>query len=193
MTAFADKFFRDLRSALDGIACSGKDGGQLPVGTGIEQCHAMMLGCAAKGGTIYMAGNGGSASIASHITVDLWKNGGVRAQAFNDSSLLTCLGNDLGYEQVFAAPIEKFADKGDVVVLISSSGQSPNMLAAAGAALKRGCRLITLTGFKPGNPLRSMGEINFHVPSGEYGFVETAHAAICHAFVDGIILEKNKR
>jgi len=191
MGNFAKNFFLQMQEAFDGIACSGLKGRELGLNEAADKCTRMILESAKKGGTLFMAGNGGSASIASHITVDLWKNGGVRAQAFNDSSLLTCLGNDLGYEQVFAAPLLYFARRGDVVVLISSSGKSPNMLAAARAARKRGCKLITLTGFKRGNPLRAMGDVNFHVPSGEYGFVETVHAAICHCFVDSVIAARN--
>lgn len=187
MKMFADEFFGKMKAAFESIVCSDKKGRDIELGSAIEKCRKTILSASARGGTLFMCGNGGSASIASHITVDLWKNAGVKAVAFNDSSLLTCLGNDLGYDQVFAAPLQRFARKGDVVVLISSSGKSPNMLAAARAALKKGCRLITLTGFKPGNPLRSLGEINFYVQAGEYGFVETAHSAIAHCFVDSIM------
>ena len=190
MSHFARDFFRKMQDAFDGIVATSRTGRELDLEDALGKCRDTMLDCSARGGTFFMAGNGGSASIASHITVDLWKNAGIRSMAFNDSSLLTCLGNDLGYEQVFAAPLLKFASRGDVVALISSSGKSANMLAAARAARKRGCRLITLTGFKPNNPLRAMGDVNFHVPSGEYGFVETVHAAISHAFVDNIMARR---
>src|SRR3990172_2152039 len=67
---------------------------------------------------VIFVGNGGSAAIASHQAVDYWKNGGVRAVAFNDASLLTCVGNDFGFEHVFAKPIEMFADPDDLVIVI---------------------------------------------------------------------------
>lgn len=190
MSHFARDFFRKMQDAFDGIVATSRTGRKLDLEDALGTCRDMMLDCSARSGTFFMAGNGGSASIASHITVDLWKNAGIRSMAFNDSSLLTCLGNDLGYEQVFAAPLLKFARRGDAVALISSSGKSPNMLAAARAARKRGCRLITLTGFKPGNALRALGDVNFYVPSGEYGFVETVHAAISHALVDNIMARR---
>jgi D-sedoheptulose 7-phosphate isomerase len=126
------------------------------------------------------------------MAADLWKNGGVKALCFSDASLLTCLANDLGYENVYSAPTASFAEKGDVFVAISSSGKSPNILKAAETALKKGCVLVTLTGFGADNPLRKMGAINFYVPTPVYGVVETAHAAICHAVVDHVISGQKK-
>jgi len=140
---------------------------------------------------VIIIGNGGSAAIASHIAVDFWKNGGIRSVAFNDSSLLTCVGNDFGYPYVFSKPVEMFADKGDVLIAISSSGRSENILNGVRAAESKKCRIITMSGFKPDNPLRIMGELNFYVPSMSYGYVELTHNAICHCVVD-VIVEKRK-
>jgi D-sedoheptulose 7-phosphate isomerase len=138
---------------------------------------------------IIFIGNGGSAAIASHQSVDYWKNGGMRAIAFNDTSLLTCIGNDYGYQYVFEKPVEMFADDGDVMIAISSSGKSDNILNGVKAAKKKNLPVITMSGFKPDNPLRSMGDINFYVPAptGAYGFVEIAHLTIAHCIVDAII------
>ena len=82
------------------------------------------------GNKIIFIGNGGSAGIASHLAIDFSKNGGLRALAFNDPSALTCLGNDLGYENVFAKQLEFHARPGDLLIAISSSGTSPNILSA---------------------------------------------------------------
>lgn len=140
---------------------------------------------------VLVIGNGGSASIASHIVVDLWKNGGIRALAFNDASLLTCVGNDYGFEHIFEKPIGMFADEGDIVFAISSSGSSENILNGVKAAIKKNCTVVTFSGFSPDNPLRTLGHINFYVSSESYGFVETAHLAICHCIAD-IIISKNR-
>lgn len=131
-----------------------------------------------------MVGNGGSAGIASHMAVDYWKNGGVKATAFNDSSLLTCIANDLSYAEVFAKPIETFADKGDVVFCISSSGNSENILNAANQALKSNCTVVTFSGFSKENSLRKLGNLNFYVPSHSYGFAEIIHNLIIHNILD---------
>src|SRR5215472_12459807 len=138
----------------------------------------------AAGNKLIFVGNGGSAAIASHMATDYSKNGGVRALALNDASMLTCLGNDLGYDRVFAKQIELHARKGDLVIAISSSGRSPNILNAVDAAAAAGCAIATMSGFTPDNPLRRKGEWNFYVASDRYGFVEIGHLTICHAVLD---------
>lgn len=136
------------------------------------------------GNKLMFIGNGGSAGIASHMAIDYSKNGGIRSLAFNDGAALTCLGNDLGYENVFAKQIELHARAGDVLVAISSSGQSMNILKAADAARERGCKVYTFSGFKADNPLRNYGDLNFYVGSSEYGFVEISHLALIHSILD---------
>jgi D-sedoheptulose 7-phosphate isomerase len=133
---------------------------------------------------VYLIGNGGSAAIASHTAIDLLKNGNIPATAFNDASLLTCLSNDIGYENVFSKPIEMLARKGDLVVCISSSGNSENILKAAQTAKTKGCVIITLSGFVPENKLRELGNINFFVPNFSYGFLEVIHQFILHCILD---------
>src|SRR5262249_25920139 len=129
-------------------------------------------------------GNGGSAAIASHMAADYSKNGHIRALALNDSSMLTCLGNDLGYDRVFAQQIELHARHGDLLMAISSSGRSPTIISAVDAAATAGCGVIRFSGFDPDNPLRTKGDINFYIASDRYGFVEIAHLTICHAILD---------
>ncbi len=136
------------------------------------------------GNKIIFLGNGGSAAIASHMAIDYSKNGGLRSLAFNDPAALTCLGNDLGYENVFAKQVDLHARPGDLLVAISSSGKSPNILAATAMARERDCRIVTFSGFDEENGLRSTGEVNFYVRSREYGFVEIAHLSLCHAILD---------
>jgi D-sedoheptulose 7-phosphate isomerase len=111
--------------------------------------------------------------------------------AFNDSSLLTCIGNDYGYEQLFEKPIEMFADPGDILMAISSSGRSANILNGVKAARKQKCRVITFSGFQAENPLRVLGDINFYVPANAYGPVEILHHSICHCILD--ILNRVRR
>ncbi len=129
-------------------------------------------------------GNGGSAAIASHMAIDYSKNGRLPSLAFNDGSALTCLGNDLGFENVFAEQIKLHARQGDLLFAISSSGASANILAAVKQAKESGCQVITLSGFSADNPLRVQGTLNWYVESSEYGFVEISHLVICHAILD---------
>ncbi len=137
-----------------------------------------------QGNKVIFAGNGGSAAIASHMATDYSKNGALRAWAMNDASMLTCLANDYGYDQVFAKQIEFHGRPGDLLVAISSSGKSANILAAVTVARKLGCSVLTMSGFAPDNPLRATGDMNLYLNSTSYGYVEIGHLALCHAIVD---------
>ena len=137
-----------------------------------------------KGNKLMFVGNGGSAAIASHMAIDYSKSGNLRSVAFNDGAALTCLGNDLGYDNVFAKQIEMHGRTGDVLIAISSSGSSASILRAVEAAQAVGCFVVTLSGFSPDNPLRRLGALNLYVQSSEYGFVEVSHLALCHAVLD---------
>lgn len=141
----------------------------------------------AQGRKVIFIGNGGSAGIASHLSVDFWKNGNINAIAFNDSSLLTCISNDFGYAHVFEQPVKRFAQSGDLLIAISSSGRSENILRGVQAAQEAGCRVMTLSGFSPDNPLREAGDLNFYLPSDSYGIVEVGHLAILHGMLDAIV------
>lgn len=157
----------------------------------IESVGQLAMAQSEAGKKIIFIGNGASASIASHMSTDFWKNGGMRAVAFNDAALLTCLSNDCGYENVFGKSVDMFADKGDILFAISSSGKSENILNGVRAARNQEAKVITFSGFSSENPLRQMGDTNFYVPDGEYGAVEILHLAICHCILDVVIMEKS--
>jgi D-sedoheptulose 7-phosphate isomerase len=171
-------------TTLNGAEASDGAGRKLAIDDAIAKVLDAFRRIARGPNKVMFIGNGGSAGIAGHMAIDYAKNGGVRSLTFNDASSLTCLGNDLGYDQVFAKQVEMQAIKGDVLIAISSSGESKNILKAAEIARKMGCEVITLSGFAPGNTLRRSGDVNFYVSSGVYGFVETAHQAILHAILD---------
>ena len=124
---------------------------------------------------IIICGNGGSASIASHFSVDLSKNAKVRCINFNEANLLTCFSNDYGYEKWVEKSLNIYGDKGDCVILISSSGKSKNMINAAKYAKRnKFSPVVTLTGFNGKNPLSKLGNVNLVVNSKSYNFIETA-------------------
>ena len=159
-------------------------GEAVPLDAAIDRAIAWAQEAHDAGNKIMIVGNGGSAGIASHTAIDFSKNANLRALAFNDSSALTCLGNDFGYEHVFAKQIEFHGKPHDLLIAISSSGGSPNILNAVAAARARNIRAVTFSGFKADNPLRRSGDLNFYVPASEYGFVEMAHQALLHALLD---------
>ncbi len=143
---------------------------------------------AKKGKKILVFGNGGSAAIASHFTVDLTKNARVRATNFNESNLITCLSNDYGYNQWVSKAIELYMDKGDLVFFISSSGSSKNMINAVKIAKKKKARkIVSFTGFNTNNPLKKKSDLNFWVNSRAYNHVENIHQIWLLSLVDLII------
>ena len=178
----AQEFFRLIGECLKSTQASTQDA-PLRLDAAIDRMRKLFRSCHARGGKLIFIGNGGSAAIASHMAVDWSKNGGVRSIAFNDAPTLTCLANDFGYDRVFAKQIEYYATKHDVPVIISSSGRSLNIIAAADSARVLGCTLVTLTGMNPNNLLRSKGDVNLYVPSTDYGLVEISHLALLHSIV----------
>jgi D-sedoheptulose 7-phosphate isomerase len=147
----------------------------------------LLLACRAMSKKAILAGNGGSAAIASHCAVDFTKNAGIRCINFNEADLITCLANDYGYERWLQKALELYADDGDLVILLSSSGRSPNMVNAGRYAASRGLEVVTLTGFAPDNPLKATGRLNFWVDSRAYNLVEMTHQAWLLATCDLLI------
>ena len=162
-------------------------GEDIGLAAGFEHYIEAALATRAKHSKIIFIGNGGSAGIASHLAIDHSKNGRLPAMAFSDASAITCLSNDYGYEHVFAKQIEYHARKDDLLIAISSSGKSENILNAVAAARALGCGVVTLAGFDRANPLNKLGDVNFYTDSNEYGFVEVAHLALGHSMLDYII------
>jgi D-sedoheptulose 7-phosphate isomerase len=184
MSNLAEKYYENLCALIRSIQVSNQDGQEMNFHQGIEWTCNLILAQAKEGRKLIFIGNGGSAAISSHLATDFWKMGGIKALAFNDSSLLTCISNDYGYEHVFAKPISMFADPGDILMAISSSGRSPNILNGVKAAREKNCQVITFSGFHPHSPLRSLGNLNYYVPVEAYGPVEVLHHSICHCILD---------
>jgi len=163
--------------------------------TGMESVNKDDLRAAAEkiravsqnGKKLMIVGNGGSAAMASHVAVDFTKAAGIRAINFNEADLLTCFSNDYGYERVFEKAVEFYGDEDDLLILISSSGSSANVVNAAKRAKELNMGVITFSGFKSDNALRQLGVINFWVESKAYNIVEMTHHIWLLAIVDYII------
>lgn len=186
-----NSYYEQLFIIANDIRATNSSGEQIGLDDAVSKVVDIIIQAANDKKTIYFIGNGGSAAIASHMAIDFWKNGGIKALAFNDGPLLTCVSNDYGYQHVFEKPIEMFADEGDVLFAVSSSGRSENILCGVRAGISKKCRVITLSGFDEDNLLLSMGDYNFYVPSHVYGYVEVLHHSICHSIMDSILKRKN--
>lgn len=136
---------------------------------------------------MYIVGNGGSAAIASHAVTDFVNMAKISAFTLHDSSLLTCMANDYGYEVAFARMLAMHAGEGDMLIAISSSGKSPNICNAVESFRSAGGgKVLTLSGFKTGNPLRQLGDLNVWLDSENYGIVEIGHQFVLHNLSDRI-------
>ena len=145
-----------------------------------------------SGCTVFICGNGGSASTASHMAADLGKNTvaagrpRLRVLSLNDNmAWLSALANDLGYENVFVEQIENLLKPRDVLIALSASGNSPNIVRAAEFAKAHGGRVLALVGFQGGR-LRELADVAVHLPCDAYGPVEDGHLVINHIFTEAL-------
>lgn len=178
--------FQDLSSAVASCSYTTKEG-HVEEEEALQLAFKLLAQTRLQNGIVYVIGNGGSAGIASHFSNDLMKALHIPSQTLYDSNLMTCLSNDLGYENIFSYPLEKLLKPADLVVAISSSGKSSNILQAAQVAISRKAPLFTLSGFLAENPLRKMGDLNFWIGRSDYGLVETAHFFLLHTIIDLLI------
>lgn len=183
----AKDYLKKFYTVLDKLELTGQQGEIVDFEEGIQKLIALFLDLILLDRKIIFIGNGGSAAIASHMAVDFSKNGAIPALCFNDGAQLSCFANDYGYPEVFSQPVNIFARPGDILVAISSSGQSANILNAVTAAVAKGCQVITLSGFSPVNPLRSRGNLNIYCAAQEYGLVELSHQLLLHMLLDLMI------
>jgi D-sedoheptulose 7-phosphate isomerase len=138
------------------------------------------------GRRIYVCGNGGSAAIADHLCCDWTKGTQVAGHKplkthslVANTAFLTALANDYGYEKTFSAQVEIFGEKGDVLLAISSSGNSPNIVAGVEAARARGMKVVGLSGFS-GGKLADLADVSLHAAFDNYGLVEDCHQILMH-------------
>jgi len=154
---------------------------------GLNKIYKLLLNLKNKKGNLYIIGNGGSAAIASHAVIDFMNVANISAHTLHDSASLTCMANDYGYENAFSRMLNIIIKKEDMLIIISSSGKSKNMINAGKIVKEIGATLITMSGFKPENTLRTLGNINIWSNSEDYGLVEIAHQFILHNLSDRFI------
>ena len=142
----------------------------------LTKIKEVLLNTSKNNGKVMIFGNGGSAAISSHVSVDLTKNAKIKSLNFNEADLITCFSNDYGYESWIEKAIDFYAEENDSLILISSSGKSANMINACKAAkIKKISKIITLTGNEKNNPLSKEGDINLWIDSKAYNFIENTH------------------
>lgn len=180
----ANQYLKTFSEVLSQIQVTDRQGKVLSLETGVQETVETILSLSACNRKVFLVANGGSAALVSHMQNDLCAGVQVRALVFNEAPLLTALANDHGYQEAFERLVDLWADPGDLLIAVSSSGRSENILKAVQAAELHQCQVVTFSGFRPDNPLRSMGQVNFYSPSESYGFVEMSHMSLMHALTD---------
>ncbi|MCB1134729.1 MAG: SIS domain-containing protein [Chlamydiia bacterium] len=179
-----NNYLRELNHSLERCLVTDQFEQPIPVDEAVARSLELLHRVRAQDGKAMIVGNGGSAAIASHMQNDLCKCDGMRAMVFSETPLLTAWTNDVGYEVAYERQLLLWAEPRDILIAISSSGQSQNIVRTATTAQQEGVPVITLSGFSPKNTLRQIGDLNFFVPSMSYGMVELSHSILCHFLTD---------
>ena len=183
-TKFLDKYFDDFKELININSDEIK--------TKLIKLKKIFIITKKNKKKILIFGNGGSAAIASHFSIDLTKNAKIRCTNYNEPDLITCFSNDFGYERWVEMAIKYYGNKGDVLIVISSSGKSKNIINGCIAAKKnKFLKIITLTGHSKDNPVKKLGDINLWVNSKAYNYIENIHQFWLLSLVDLIIGKKN--
>ena len=183
-----NQYINELMKQLDHTEIWENNSEKYPdYNTGMKALVDIFTGCKRNHAQVFFFGKGGSSAMASHMTADFMKNGGMNTYSLYDNSVTTCMGNDYGYEYIFSRPMEFLVKPGDLVVAISSSGNSQNIICAIQVAKKKKAAVVTFTGFRKDNQVRQMGDVNVYVPCEKYGIVESIHNLILQQIVDEIM------
>jgi D-sedoheptulose 7-phosphate isomerase len=189
----ATSYFQTITRLLSDAVVTDDLGQTHAVDDAAHRAIDMILQVGDAGGKVILVGNGGSASIAGHMQMDLCNRAYIPALVFNDAPLITALSNDYGYVDAFERLSTLWAEPNNCMIAISSSGQSPNILRAVQCVRSIGAHVITFSGFKAENPLRRMGDLNFYIASSAYGEVEVAHHALGHYLTDCLVEIANEK
>lgn len=184
MTDYFQNYSNAFLGLLESVVVTDQGGQELDRNAAFERLCALSGKVAEKNGTQFFCGNGASAAFSNHMAIDWSKNGRVSTRSFSDSSLLTAIANDMGADEMFAAPLSFYGRAGDLLTTISSSGNSPNILKVIGRGRELSLGIVTFSGLKEDNASRKLGDLNFYVPGKTYGMVECVHQVLLHLWLD---------
>jgi D-sedoheptulose 7-phosphate isomerase len=177
----------EIKDLLLSLSVTDTNGHDIDTDTAFKQLQNYALGVHERRKTIYFIGNGGSASIANEASANLAANTGIHTETFFNFALLTSIASESGYDEIFAEPIRKRMVAGDMLVAISSSGEPKNIIYAVREAQKIGGIVCTLSAINPKNTLKSLGTINFYIPSEKSKIANLGHMEIMNYWIDQMI------
>lgn len=185
MRNYFENYLKDIDEALRQIVVTNKEGKVLNISEGLEiwtdKVHYIQN---ETKGLLFFCGNGASATMAEHMSHDWFQNGMVNTYTVSETAHLTAISNDISYDEVFSYRIERCCTDRDMLVAISSSGNSTNILKAINSAREKGSFIVTVSGKGKTNTARTLGDLNFYVSLETYGMVESTHAVLLHLALD---------
>lgn len=184
ITNYSLSYFGDIKNALDKMITTDCNGNVLSIDDALEEWIDICEEKRKSRGVFFFCGNGASATMAEHMSHDCFQNADFMTQTCAETSHITAISNDMSYEDVFAYRIGKTLKETDMLITISSSGNSPNVVKAIQTAKELGAFVVTVSGKGEDNQSRKMGNLNFYVPLETYGMVESAHAVLLHCWLD---------
>jgi D-sedoheptulose 7-phosphate isomerase len=177
-------WLKALSESLERTQCR-KSGQSISIEEGFDQLIREWIRVRREGKRVWWIGNGGSAALCSHLSQDMLNKLTIKSQTLNDSSLITCMANDFGYTNVYARPLSILMDEGDLLMAISSSGQSKNILECVNLAAEKNIHVVGISGFSATNALHNSNTfLSFYLPNTLYGITEVGHEAIVHAAIE---------
>ena len=180
-------YFSEITAAAQQIKFTDSKGQEMGIEEACSRIFEKLEELKLAGKVLHLIGNGASASIASHFGLDYLKAGGLKTNTFNDLSALTAYANDLTFDEVFAFPIARLVEERDLLIAVSSSGNSPNIVRGLEAAKNKGAFVISVSGMTESNKIRGMGDMNMYFPMYEYGPIECAHTIFLHYILDTFV------
>jgi D-sedoheptulose 7-phosphate isomerase len=178
-----------LGSILSNAEATSQSGKAVAVETCISEILTLLRNLRTRKGSLYVIGNGGSAAVAGHSVTDFLNVAQLRATTLHDPALMTCMANDFGFENAFARIISVIAKPDDVLIAISSSGNSQNIRNAVLKMRELSGFALTLSGFASTNPLRKLGDMNVWLNTTDYGMAEIGHQFFLHNIADRLRIE----
>lgn len=184
MEQYMEEYFEIINCGLGSTAATNGNGQTIDKNEAMELWINKCEEIKKKRGIFFLAGNGASATMAEHLSHDCFQNAGFLTETVSETSHITAISNDLSFEEVFSYRIGKMLGEDDMLITISASGNSPNIVKAIETAKKLGVYVVTLSGKGADNRSRKLGHLNFYVPLDTYGLVECAHAVLLHCWLD---------
>ena len=181
---FIEEYFGMVKVGLAKTCVTDGNGTEIDIQKACEMIIDKADAVKKEKGLIFFCGNGASATMAEHMSHDWFQNAEINTTTVSETSHITAISNDCSYDDVFSFRIKRILSERDILVTVSSSGNSPNIINAIKAARENGAYIVTFSGMKADNTSRRLGDLNFYVPLDAYGLVESAHAVLLHGVLD---------